>query len=70
MRNDEVPRFDLRAWERRHPCRRVALPTVSPARMPALPGGSSKGVRFLTCALHCLAFFRHVLRTHWQFIQS
>src|SRR5882724_6981123 len=67
MRNDDVPLFDLRAWERRHPCRRVALPTVSPARMPALPGGSSKGGRFLTRALQLLAFFIHDLRTHWQF---
>ena len=25
-------------WERRHPCRRVSIKCIAPARMPALPG--------------------------------
>src|SRR6266581_442071 len=50
------------AWERWHPCRRVSLPMVSPARMPALPGVHREAVSSPALS-HCVKIFRHVL-TH------
>src|SRR5437867_1237080 len=44
MSNDERTNA---AWERRHPCRRVPKTRISPAGMPALPGGSIRHSTFV-----------------------